>query len=175
MPDFGFWAWGNPSNSIGPYDQVVKRIEMKEQQMIVSESKITKLAWRGKLSFAPKLRRGLLQAARNKPWGDVRELVWNKKNNFVIMEDHCKYTFIAHVEGQYPSLGYSIYGLSVLTRLIYKAAPFPPLSNTGKHVGRWLLHTKCSLYSTITTSCSLTVHNKTMLRLSVIFQICLKS
>ncbi|EEP82810.1 conserved hypothetical protein [Uncinocarpus reesii 1704] len=101
MPDFGFWAWGNPASNIGPYDQVVQHIErFDSEETLPWTSKNPKLIWRGKLSFAPKLRRGLLDAARSKPWGDVKELIWGKKHHFVSMEDHCRYMFIAHVEGR---------------------------------------------------------------------------
>lgn len=64
-----------------------------------------KLVWRGKLSFAPKLRRALLDVARGTSWGDVKALDWRKKDNFLTMEDHCRYMFIGHVEGisVYPS------------------------------------------------------------------------
>ncbi|KAI1982024.1 hypothetical protein LOZ51_000842 [Ophidiomyces ophidiicola] len=99
MPDFGFWAWDNLSNSIGPYNQVVRNAKRLEENLPWS-LKIKKVVWRGKLSFAPKLRRALLQIARDQPWGDVKELVWSRKDNFIGMEDHCKYQFIAHVEGR---------------------------------------------------------------------------
>ncbi|KAL1958399.1 hypothetical protein VTO42DRAFT_4500 [Malbranchea cinnamomea] len=99
MPDFGFWAWENQFNQIGPFDQVVGRIVARERE-IPWEKKKKQLVWRGKLSFAPKLRRALLEAARNKPWGDVKELVWKKKDNFLPMDEHCDYMFIAHVEGR---------------------------------------------------------------------------
>ncbi|PGH18224.1 hypothetical protein AJ79_00562 [Helicocarpus griseus UAMH5409] len=98
IPDFGFWAWGNPESGIGPYDQVAKHIEMHDSEPW--SSKIPKLIWRGKLSFAPKLRRALLEKSRNEPWGDVKELIWSKKNHSISMEDHCRYMFIAHVEGR---------------------------------------------------------------------------
>jgi hypothetical protein len=96
MPDFGFWAWDSPLNSIGPYNQVVERIERDE---LPWANKKQKLVWRGKPSFAPKLRRDLIEAARNKPWDDVRTVDWYKNTNVISMEDHCKYKFIAHVEG----------------------------------------------------------------------------
>jgi len=98
MPDFGFWAWDNLFNSIGPYSQVVDRIERSE---IPWAEKKKKLVWRGKPSFAPKLRRALMDAARNKPWDDVKQVDWNKKTNVISMEDHCDYMFIAHVEGRH--------------------------------------------------------------------------
>ncbi|PGG99360.1 hypothetical protein AJ79_08554 [Helicocarpus griseus UAMH5409] len=99
MPDFGFWAWDNPRISIGPYSEVVGRIK-KREDTIPWSSKEKKLVWRGKLSFAPKLRRRLLEVAKSKPWGDVKELVWSRKDNLISMEDHCRYMFIAHVEGR---------------------------------------------------------------------------
>ncbi|KAJ5182494.1 hypothetical protein N7492_000110 [Penicillium capsulatum] len=97
MPDFSFWAWDNPNNYIGPYDQVVDRIQRLD---IPWEEKQPKLVWRGKPSFAPKLRRALIEAARDKPWGDVKQVDWSTGANVLKMEDHCHYMFIAHVEGR---------------------------------------------------------------------------
>ncbi|KAF9891508.1 hypothetical protein FE257_003975 [Aspergillus nanangensis] len=97
MPDFGFWAWDNPQNSIGPFDQVVRRIERGD---VPWEEKRAQLVWRGKPSFAPKLRRALMDAARDKPWGDVKQVDWRDQGNFIPMEEHCRYMFIAHVEGR---------------------------------------------------------------------------
>lgn len=62
--------------------------------------KYPQLVWRGKLSFAPKLRRGLLEAARDQDWNDVKQLDWNAKHNYLTLDEHCKYQFIAHVEGR---------------------------------------------------------------------------
>ncbi|KKK25546.1 hypothetical protein AOCH_001369 [Aspergillus ochraceoroseus] len=97
MPDFGYWAWAK--SNIGPYGQVVERITNAESRVKFTD-KEPKLVWRGKLSFAPKLRRALLDVARGKPWSDVKELDWTKKANFLTMEDHCQYMFIGHVEGR---------------------------------------------------------------------------
>lgn len=97
MPDFSFWAWDNPNNYIGPYDQVVDRIHRLD---IPWEEKRPQLVWRGKPSFAPKLRRALIEAARDKPWGDVKQVDWSTGANVLKMEDHCHYMFIAHVEGK---------------------------------------------------------------------------
>ncbi|KAJ5931523.1 CAZyme family GT90 [Penicillium verrucosum] len=94
MPDFSFWAWDNPSNYIGPYDQVIQRIERMD---IPWSEKKPKLLWRGKPSFAPKLRRALIEAARDKSWGDVKQVDWNTGSNVLRMEDHCHYMFIASV------------------------------------------------------------------------------
>ena len=97
MPDFSFWAWDNPNNYIGPYDQVVDRIKRLD---IPWDEKKPQLVWRGKPSFAPKLRRALIEAARDKPWGDVKQVEWSSGTNVLKMEDHCHYMFIAHVEGK---------------------------------------------------------------------------
>lgn len=97
MPDFGFWAWDNLYNTIGPYDQVVDRIKRSD---IPWSRKKKQLVWRGKPSFAPKLRRALMDASRGKPWNDVRSIDWYRKTNVIKMEDHCHYMFIAHVEGK---------------------------------------------------------------------------
>ncbi|KAB8225585.1 glycosyl transferase family 90-domain-containing protein [Aspergillus novoparasiticus] len=97
MPDFGFWAWDNPRNSIGPFDQVVERVKRAD---IPWSQKTPQLVWRGKPSFAPKLRRALMDAARDKPWGDVKQVNWFERTNIMSMEDHCRYMFIAHVEGR---------------------------------------------------------------------------
>lgn len=96
IPDFSFWAWDNPNNQLGPYDQVVDRV--KRLDIPWSEKK-PQLVWRGKPSFAPKLRRALIEAARDKPWADVKQVDWSTGANVLKMEDHCHYMFIAHVEG----------------------------------------------------------------------------
>lgn len=100
IPDFGFWSWGHLNNDIGPYTQAVDKILATESE-IPFPDKERKVVWRGKLSFAPKLRRVLLETARNQIWGDVKELDWSQKANFLSMEDHCRYMFIAHVEGTF--------------------------------------------------------------------------
>ncbi|KAA8642958.1 uncharacterized protein ATNIH1004_009720 [Aspergillus tanneri] len=97
MPDFGYWAWYNLQNSIGPYDQVVERVKRTD---VTWAEKKQQLVWRGKPSFAPKLRRALMEATRDQPWGDVKQVDWHDRTNVMHMEDHCRYMFIAHVEGR---------------------------------------------------------------------------
>ncbi|RHZ52986.1 uncharacterized protein CDV56_102424 [Aspergillus thermomutatus] len=97
MPDFGYWSWAK--SNIGPYGQVVERVMAAESELRFAD-KQQKIVWRGKLSFAPKLRRALLDIARGEPWSDVKELDWSQKANFLTMEDHCRYMFIGHVEGR---------------------------------------------------------------------------
>ena len=102
MPDFGYWAWDNivydKSNEISPYDEVVEKALQVEKELDFA-GKESKLVWRGKLSFAPKLRRALLDQSRDQAWGDVKELNWKGRENYLALEDHCKYMFIAHAEG----------------------------------------------------------------------------
>ena len=112
MPDFGFWSWN--VDGIGPYTQVVSEISTREVDR-KWDKKEEKLVWRGKLSFAPKLRRALLDAAHDKSWSAVRALQWfsedSMMNDFMSSVDQCNYLFIAHTEGR------SAYPL-VLTKLI---------------------------------------------------------
>ena len=100
MPDFGFWSWN--VEGIGPYNQVVSDI-IDQDVDAHWEKKQKKLIWRGKLSFAPKLRRALIQMAKNKSWSAVRALRWGNeesmRNDFVSSVDQCNYMFIAHTEG----------------------------------------------------------------------------
>jgi hypothetical protein len=100
MPDFGYCSWAK--SNISPYGQVVQSIMAAESNLRFAD-KEQKLVWRGKLSFAPKLRRMLLDNARGKPWDDARELDWSKKANFLSMEDHCRSMFLGHVEGTFLS------------------------------------------------------------------------
>ena len=99
IPDFGFWSWGHLSNDIGPYYTQAMDKVLATESGVSFHAKEKKLVWRGKPSFAPKLRRALLDITRSKKWGDVKELDWSRKANFLSMEDHCRYMFIAHVEG----------------------------------------------------------------------------
>lgn len=140
MPDFSFWAWDNPQNYIGPFDQVVDRIKHIDMPW---DEKRPQLVWRGKPSFAPKLRRALIEAARDKPWGDVKQVDWDTGSNVLRMEDHCRYMFIAHVEGetllQDLSRGIAIlsskyiYLLSLLPRSVLLRIPEIPPSLPFRH------------------------------------------
>jgi hypothetical protein len=103
MPDTGFWAWdlilNDGNDELGPYDEVVDRALHVEKHMDFPAKK-QQLVWRGRLSFAPKLRRALLDRSRDQPWSDVKEIESNVQQNYLALEDHCKYQFIAHVEGR---------------------------------------------------------------------------
>ena len=103
MPDFGFWSWN--IEGIGPYSQVVSEIATRDADPDERWSKkIPKLVWRGKPSFNFKLRRALLDAARGKPWSDVRSIQWKSeasmRDDFITAVDQCDYMFLAHTEGR---------------------------------------------------------------------------
>ncbi|KAL3463695.1 glycosyl transferase family 90-domain-containing protein [Aspergillus heterothallicus] len=107
MPDFGFWAWDHAHTEIGPYDAVVE--DAVGYDGLAWEEKTQKLVWRGKPSFAPKLRRALLDKTRGVEWADVQAVDWHRhdqevdegeKGNVLGMGEHCRYGFIAHVEGR---------------------------------------------------------------------------
>ncbi|KAF2625877.1 hypothetical protein BU25DRAFT_432464 [Macroventuria anomochaeta] len=100
IPDFGFWSWDMPS--IGTLDEVANEAVQRES-IEPWDQKTEKLVWRGKINFAPKLRRALLDAAKGKPWSDVGQLKWtdpNFKEQFLGPVDQCNYMFIAHAEGR---------------------------------------------------------------------------
>ena len=101
MPDVGFWAWDmfDRDTEIGPYEEVVNKA-LQVEKYFDFPAKQQKLVWRGKLSFAPKLRRALLEQSRDQPWGDVKEVNWHVPQNYLPLEDQCKYQFIAHAEGR---------------------------------------------------------------------------
>ena len=125
MPDFGFWAWEHWRQGIGPFTQAVDRVVATEEQLAFRDKR-PQLLWRGKLSFAPKLRRALLDTARNHTWGDVKELDWSRKDNYMSLEDHCQYMFIAHVEGVFfLILCLPIVLLLTIANSIVQAAPIP--------------------------------------------------
>jgi hypothetical protein len=99
IPDFGFWSWDMPS--LGTLDEVATEAILRES-VEPWDQKMEKLVWRGKITFAPKLRRALIDAAKDKPWSDVGQLKWtdpNFKQQFLGPVDQCNYMFIAHAEG----------------------------------------------------------------------------
>jgi len=102
MPDFGFWSWD--LQDLGPFDSVVEQV-IRDEKYSDWDSKIQKLVWRGKMPMAPKLRRALLDASKDKPWSDVEGLVTGDSHvmeNYISAADQCKYMFLAHVEGEIP-------------------------------------------------------------------------
>ncbi|RDW72790.1 hypothetical protein BP6252_06697 [Coleophoma cylindrospora] len=100
MPDFGFWSWD--IEDLGPFDSVVEQVVRNERER-PKEDKIQKLIWRGALARAPKLRRALLDASKDKSWSDVEVLVESESDvsgNYMSAADQCNYMFVAHAEGR---------------------------------------------------------------------------
>ena len=111
MPDFGYWSW--PEAKVGSYQSVRQRIAAIDESTIIKgeaqpglrfQDKIRQLLWRGNIQTNPELRESLLDATRGKSWASVRVIDWtdeaNLGQNFVPIEDHCRYMFLGHVEGR---------------------------------------------------------------------------
>jgi hypothetical protein len=102
MPDFSYWAW--PEVHVGPYAQVRRRIAGVEEDTPEFTSKKKQLVWRGSLNTAPEIRAKLLKYTRGKHWASVHVLDWESEDdvrlNLLPIEDHCRYMFMAHVEGR---------------------------------------------------------------------------
>ncbi|PGH13048.1 hypothetical protein AJ79_03885 [Helicocarpus griseus UAMH5409] len=111
MPDFGYWSW--PEIKAGQYRSVRQRIAAVDEGSVINgvvtpplkfHDKIKQLLWRGAVGTAPELRQKLLDVTEGKPWSSVRALDWGNeeslRQDFVPLEDHCRYMFLAHVEGR---------------------------------------------------------------------------
>jgi len=94
VPEFGFYA--EPFQDIGTWPQVQRKMQDAEQG-IPFEEKLDKLVWRGNVNFNPEVRQGLLNASTGRPWSDVEA---SSGSNRIAIEDHCKYKYAAHTEGQ---------------------------------------------------------------------------
>lgn len=92
--------------SLGAFDEVAAEAVQREK-VDSWDNKKEKLVWRGKLNFAPKLRRALIKAAKGKSWSDVGQVKWEDTEfkepsaQFLGPVDQCSYMYIAHVEGEF--------------------------------------------------------------------------
>ncbi|KAK2735259.1 hypothetical protein FQN57_001203 [Myotisia sp. PD_48] len=115
MPDFGYWAW--PEVGVGSYQAFRQRAAAIDQGLgllatntkpLHFSEKQKKLFWRGNVATAPELRGKFVNSAAMKPWASVREIGWGNKEkekdgmplSFLPLEDHCRYMFLAHIEGR---------------------------------------------------------------------------
>jgi hypothetical protein len=99
IPDFGWWSWDMPQ--LGTFSEVADGVVEREKHERW-EQKQDKLVWRGKITYAPKLRRAFVDAASGKPWGDVGQVKWDDpsfNDQFLGAVDQCGYKYIAHLEG----------------------------------------------------------------------------
>ena len=93
MPDFGYWSWD--MEVLGSYEQV--RQEMADKVEPFEQKKPAAL-WRGAKLNA--IREALMKVTQDKPWADVKEIVWGSDMNDVIrMADHCHYQYLIQTEG----------------------------------------------------------------------------
>jgi hypothetical protein len=110
MPDFEYWSW--PEVKVGSYSKIRRRIRAVDDGVredgekiggIAFESKEKKLVWRGAAN-PNALRQKLSDLTKGKSWADIVLLDWGNKESIkeklLPMEDHCKYMFLAQVEGR---------------------------------------------------------------------------
>lgn len=97
MPDFGFWAW--PEARVGAYGDVRHRIATTDT--VPFQEKTKKLVWRGYVwDYQPRL--DLVEISEGYPWSDVAEFNFEDEDiedEYLPIEDHCQYMFLAHTEG----------------------------------------------------------------------------
>lgn len=98
MPDFGYYAWPEPK--VGSYGELRRNIDFAERAT-PWEHKDARLVWRG-APLVP-VRHALVAHTRGRTWADVKALDWHNhaalERDRLAMEDHCRYKFVAHTEG----------------------------------------------------------------------------
>lgn len=94
MPDFNFWSWRGVAGSF-----TEMRARGKDLDQYIPD-KIPKAVWRGAVWTNPEVRGPLLKVTKNKSWADVFEFDWMTRDNFIPMEDFCRYAFLVHTEGR---------------------------------------------------------------------------
>lgn len=99
VPDYGYWAW--PSALVGGHNQIRRKMT-EANKMWPWEKKIPKVIWRGVTHLNPGIRKPLVEAATDKPWGDVKVCdiyVPESKQYCITQDQHCEYMFPIHTEG----------------------------------------------------------------------------
>lgn len=98
ISDFGYWAWPEPLvNGFAEFENQVERIE----EDVPWEEKKDQLFWRGNVDMNPE-RQHLVSISdeHNETWGNVRHIDWgNLQGERYDMADHCRFKFVAHIEG----------------------------------------------------------------------------
>lgn len=99
MPDFNGWAssfW----DTVGGYRAFRER---SKKYLTPFEDKTKKALWRGQINVGQKvseIRKSLLEASKDKSWSDIEEIRWDSGlGHPVQMEEHCKWQFLIHTEG----------------------------------------------------------------------------
>jgi hypothetical protein len=107
IPDFGFWAW--PETKVGSYNMMQQKAVVLEdgdepsgRLPLPFRAKLDRLVWRGATMGLP-LREKFIAKSQGHTWSDVKEIHWHDdesmRDDLLSMEDHCKYKFVAHTEG----------------------------------------------------------------------------
>ena len=99
IPDFGYWAWPEPLvNGFTAFEDQVDKVEKE----VPWEKKKNQLFWRGNARMNPE-RENLISISdqNNETWGNVRDIDWGnlKEGDRYDMADHCRFKFVAHIEG----------------------------------------------------------------------------
>lgn len=99
IPDFGYWAWPEPHvNGFTEFENQVARLEKK----IPWDKKVDQLFWRGAAKFNTEREQLVsISEQHSDTWGNVRNIDWSdlKEGDLHDMADHCKFKFLAHMEG----------------------------------------------------------------------------
>ncbi|RYP79588.1 hypothetical protein DL769_002898 [Monosporascus sp. CRB-8-3] len=99
MPDFNGWAssfW----DTVGGYRAFRER---SKKYLTPFNEKTKKALWRGQINVGQKIsevRKRLIEVSKDKPWSDIEEIRWDSGlGHPVQMEEHCKWQFLVHTEG----------------------------------------------------------------------------
>ena len=99
IPDFGYWAWPEPHvNGFMEFENEVERVEHE----VPWAKKKNQLFWRGAAKMNPEREHLVrLSEQHNTTWGNVRDINWGdlKEDDRYDMADHCRFKFLAHIEG----------------------------------------------------------------------------
>jgi hypothetical protein len=99
ISDFGYWAWPEPFvNGYREFENQVARVEGE----VPWNEKKDQLFWRGNVDMNPERQHLVtLSDQNNETWGNVRHIDWGhlKEDDRYDMADHCRFKFVAHIEG----------------------------------------------------------------------------
>ena len=99
LADFGYWAWPEPQvKGFTNFENEVDKVE----EEVPWDKKKNQLFWRGAAKMNPEREHLVSISERNnETWGNVRDIDWGnlKEDDRYDMADHCRFKFLAHVEG----------------------------------------------------------------------------
>ena len=99
IPDFGYWAWPEPL--VNGFTEFQDQADLVEEEVPWTKKK-DQLFWRGNVRMNVERERLVsICELHNETWGNVRDIDWGnlKEGDRSDMADHCRYKFLAHVEG----------------------------------------------------------------------------